>query len=325
MSKKIPTPFSKARKFVRSLGLKSTKEWNKYSKSAKRPKHIPSNPVLRYTNEWTSWGDFLGTDRIATRNMQYRSFKEARKFVRSLKLTSNEKWKAYCKSGKKPDDIPKSPDQAYKKEWKNWGDWLGNQNIQPQKRVFRDFVKAKKFVRTLKLKNTTQWKKYCSSGKKPIDIPSAPERIYKKQWKSYSDWLGSKYFATQRMKYRSFIGARTFVRSLGLKIQKEWYDYCKSGDKPNDIPATPNRHYKKEWTTWGEWLGTFRVNTTEQVKNYLPVSEAVKEYHKLQEKYGIKNTADWRRFLKTHKLPANLPTQPARVYSKQRVWERMKK
>ena len=36
----------------------------------------------------------------------YRSFTEARKFARSLKLTGLIVWYEYCKSGKKPDDIP---------------------------------------------------------------------------------------------------------------------------------------------------------------------------------------------------------------------------
>ena len=34
------------------------------------------------------------------------------------------------------------------------------------------------------------------------------------------------------VKYRSFKKARAFVRSLGLKSQAEWRDYCKSGKKP---------------------------------------------------------------------------------------------
>ena len=36
----------------------------------------------------------------------HRPFKEAREFVRSLKLKNLMDWKNYVKSGKKPDDIP---------------------------------------------------------------------------------------------------------------------------------------------------------------------------------------------------------------------------
>ena len=48
-------------------------------------------------------GDWLGTGTVARRLRQYRSFKEARAFVRSLGLKSEAEWCAYCKSGKKPD------------------------------------------------------------------------------------------------------------------------------------------------------------------------------------------------------------------------------
>jgi hypothetical protein len=34
-------------------------------------------------------------------------------------------WERYCKSGKKPADIPERPDLVYGKEWKGWVDWLG--------------------------------------------------------------------------------------------------------------------------------------------------------------------------------------------------------
>jgi hypothetical protein len=50
---------------------------------------------------------------------KYRSFKEARKFARSLKLSGRKEWREYIKSGQKPDDIPSKPDGTYKKEWKD--------------------------------------------------------------------------------------------------------------------------------------------------------------------------------------------------------------
>jgi hypothetical protein len=49
-----------------------------------------------------------------------------------------------------------------------------------------------------------------------------------------------------KSKFRSFKDVRKFVRSLKLKNSKEWYDYCKSGDKPDDIPTTP-------WSVYKEW------------------------------------------------------------------------
>jgi hypothetical protein len=57
--------------------------------------------------------------------MKYRPFAEARKYIHKLGLKNQTEWRAYCKSGKKPHDIPTIPHTAYRKEWKGYGDWLG--------------------------------------------------------------------------------------------------------------------------------------------------------------------------------------------------------
>ena len=50
------------------------------------------------------------------RGIKYRSFEAARKFVHSLKLKSMNEYRKYCKSGKKPEDIPSVPNTVYKDE-----------------------------------------------------------------------------------------------------------------------------------------------------------------------------------------------------------------
>jgi hypothetical protein len=47
-------------------------------------------------------------------------------------------------------------------------------------------------------------------------------------------------------KFRDFESAREFARKLNLTGHQEWQEYCKSGDKPDDIPANP-------WNTYKEW------------------------------------------------------------------------
>ena len=48
-----------------------------------------------------------------------------------------------------------------------------------------------------------------------------------------------------KKKFRDFESAREFVIALNLKGQKEWYEYCKSGNKPIDIPTNLVHIYKK--------------------------------------------------------------------------------
>ena len=70
-------------------------------------------------------GRWLGTGVVASFNREYSSFEQARKFVHSLGIKNQSEWWKYCKSEKKPKDIPSNPAEVYKKDWKNWGDWLG--------------------------------------------------------------------------------------------------------------------------------------------------------------------------------------------------------
>jgi len=110
-------------------------------------------------------------------------------------------------------------------------------------------------VRGLNLKDVTQWKTYSKSAKKPIDIPSHPDRTYADAgWVRWSDWLGTR---RRRGGWRSFKDARAFMHSLRLKNVEEWRTYYRSGKKPDDVPTDPNRVYADAgWVDWSDWLGT---------------------------------------------------------------------
>ena len=243
--------------------------------------------------------------------MTWRSFKETRKFAHSLKLNGKTEWEVYRKSDKRPNDIPTNPQQVYKKEWIDWGDFLGTDN--------RSFGEARKLVRKLGLKNRGDWRTYCKSDKKPDDIPSRPD-VHYKEWESWADW-----FDTEP---RSFEEARKFVRSLKFKGKTEWRQYCTSGKKPDDIPSHPQMVYKKEWKDYGDWFGTGTIAIKVRSENYLPWPEAKIVYRRLAKKYGIKHDLQFRKFAQTHKKLLDdllLPARPEKVYTRERVWRKMKK
>ena len=120
-------PFTEARKFVRSLGLKSVKEWQKYSSSGQRPKDIPSNVASVYKNKgWKSWGDFLSSGNIQSKKRKFRVFKEAKKFAHTLNLRWMKEWKELSKKHELPFDIPSDPKKVYlNKGWNGSEDFLG--------------------------------------------------------------------------------------------------------------------------------------------------------------------------------------------------------
>jgi hypothetical protein len=239
--------FKEAREFVRNLGLKSLNEWQEYCTSGNKPDDIRIQPNLY--NEFIGYGDFLGTGN--TRNIKFRSYKEAREFAIALNIKNSKEWRRYAKSGDKPNDIPANPESSYKKikEWKGWGDFLGTGRTGSSvKGKYLHFKEAKEFVQKLGLKNQKEWNEYCKSGNKPDDIPASPYQIFdNKGWSGYGDWLGTGRRRTHTSsEYRSFKEAREFVRSLGFKHWDDWFEYCTSGNKPDDIPAKPWQVYK-EW------------------------------------------------------------------------------
>jgi len=179
--------FEDARNYAKLLGFKAYGQWTKFKKTKDFPSNIPKSPDNSYKNSgWISWYDFLGYG-----NVEYLEFNEARKIVHNLKLKSKSEWFIYCKSDIYNNCLPKSPNNVYRSEWKNWGDWFGTYTIAPQKMVFSDFETAKLITKKLNIQNTDDWRRLSKLKKIPNSIPSNPDKKYKdKGWKGWADFLG---------------------------------------------------------------------------------------------------------------------------------------
>lgn len=290
----IYRPFDDARMFVRKLGLKNRNDWGEWSQSEARPNDIPASPRSAYKSEgWVSWGDWLGTDRIANQNMGYLSFAEAQIFVRSLGLQNQLDWRIWTKSDERVKNIPTDPGKVYKgKGWVSWGDWLGTRN---KKGGWLLFLEARLFVRNLKLQNVAVWDAWSKSGIRPHNVPANPKSVYKDEgWAGWGDWLGTGRIANQNMVYRSFEEARRFVHIMHFKNQDEWKELCKVGLKPEDIPAYPDAVYKNDgWIGWQDWLGIANKWNKNAILSFLnglqPVLKALQpsELYAIMRKNGM--------------------------------------
>ena len=301
-------PFEKTRSIIHKLKLKNTREYRLWWYNNK-VEGIPFNPNRTYKNNgWISWGNFLGTNRVSNSNKKYLEFKIARAFIHKLKLKSQTEWNEYRKSGKRPDNIPSNPYKVYKKQFISFGDWLGTNSVAYKYKLFLKFKESKKFVIKLKFKSQTEWREYCKSGKKPDNIPSAPNKFYKNSgWISWGDFLGTNRIADQNKIYLIFKDARTFVHLLNYTSNLEWREYCKSGKKPDNIPSSPNNTYKNSgWISWSDFLGT-KLGFNGK---YLSFKDARNFVHKLK----LKSYEDFVKFYKSKGRPYNIPTAPDREY-----------
>jgi superfamily II DNA or RNA helicase len=309
-------PFEEARKFARSLGLKSYGEWVQWTtgklnnlRHSPRPPDIPSAPVSVYS-EWQDWGDWLGTGSIASRNIAYRPFEAARDYARSLQLPSGSAWYQYAKSGRLPPDIPAVPGQTYMdKGWAGFGDWLGTGRVATQHRAYRSFQEARAFVRGLGLTSVNQWRALARSKKIPDDIPRTPEKVYSEiGWVSYGDWLGTGAIASTKLLYRPFEDARSFVHQLDLRNYAQWLEYSKSGSLPRDIPKNPARTYAGSgWVGFGDWLGTGRKRQGITFRQF----DAAREFAR---SLSLSGKQEWAEFASSGNRPIDVPSTPEVIY-----------
>jgi len=309
--------YEDAKKFVCSLKLKSTIEWNDYKQSGNKPDFIPSSPASVYKNMgWKGIGDWLGTDKIANQNRNYLTFEKARDYVRGLCLRSKSDWNTFLKCGQKPINIPFSPDKTYKNlGWINWYDWMG---IEQNEKNYLSYNIAVKIVHDFKLRGQKEWIEFTKSPEFPSNIPKYPEKYYKgKGWVNLGLWLGTDRVSNSQKEFLSFEIARNYSRALLLKSSAEWRKFCKSGNKPLNIPSNPASVYKENgWISYGDWLGSNNISSRKL--NFLPFNNAREYVHTL----NLKNEIAWKEYCKSGQKPENIPANPKTVY-KESGWKNL--
>ena len=122
---RVYRPFESAREFVRALRLKGQEEWRAYTKTDQFPPDIPADPEPVYADEgWTTWGDWLGSDHVATNKRIYLPYGAAKPIVHGFNLKTANEWRRF--KPRLPKNIPAHPEVVYEgKGWIDWPDWLG--------------------------------------------------------------------------------------------------------------------------------------------------------------------------------------------------------
>lgn len=101
----------------------------------------------------------------------------------------------------------------------------------------------------------------------------------------------------------SFDQARAVVRAQQFKNITQWNKWCKSSDRPINIPACPKVTYKHQWNGWGDWLG----NCIEWLS-----FEAARDVVRT---FGLRSYEDWVFFCNTQqRKPPNVPFEPKKIY-----------
>ena len=233
----------------------------------------------------------------------YLPFNQARLYARKLQFQRREEWQEWSHAGKRPSFIPFIPDRVYEdKGWVNWADWLGFS--------FLPFEKARAYMRKLGLKNTDDYKEWLKSGKRPKTIPHEPHNIYKYTgWNGISDWLGTGNIQNQKKPNLSYEHAKAYVQTIGIKTWQEYVNWSKSGERPVNVPAAPDKAYH-EFESWGEFLGTQRIaNQKKEFWNYQQATEYLATLN-------IRSKNQFITLCKNGTIPPEIPRDPITHYRK---------
>ena len=176
--------FKEARKFVHSLKLSNQEAWFEFSKSKSKPKNIPGHPHIIYKdNGWKGYGDWL----------------------------------------RPKIKIPKNPDSTYGDKWTSWGDFLEQDLLQINTKLFLSFEEARKYVRSLNLNTVNEWRKY--KNKLPPNIPKNLNHITRKKVGKVIRISLDLNHVNPKQDYIDFSELKSFVKSKNIKTMKEWLEF----------------------------------------------------------------------------------------------------
>ena len=103
-----------------------------------------------------------------------------------------------------------------------------------------------------------EWTAWCKTGMRPAGLPSRPDTVYKNcGWQGWGHWLGTgnQSAKAKNAQFLPFDEALRVARCLRLNSQQEWYAWCRSGARPTNVPARPDKVYVHDgWMGWVHWL-----------------------------------------------------------------------
>jgi superfamily II DNA or RNA helicase len=117
--------------------------------------------------------------------------------------------------------------------------------------IYKSFKECREYVWKLNLTSKEEYLEYGNSGKLPEYIPTAPYNLFKDEWLSWPDWIGTKigYKGTA-----DFIVVDEFIKKNKLNriSYKKLYD---EGKLPQDFPKKPEKIYEEFGSSWSVYLG----------------------------------------------------------------------
>jgi hypothetical protein len=223
---------------------------NSYTQFRKinKPTGVPSHPERIYKDEWLGWVAIISKSRNYNKNV-YWSYEKSKEYLNSKygNLTVLE-FRELCKNNELPYHIPKKPERVFI-------NFIYKEFLNLNHVPYLDYEKAKEIVHAFNIKTNREWRVFIKENKLPLNIPRNPELVYKNEWISWTEWLGSDNVANKLKWFYTYNEFKKIINELNIKSFSEFKKYItnnKSDNKSNvKIPTNPSKFYKnKGWISW---------------------------------------------------------------------------
>ena len=179
--------YEEASRWAQEQKIVSVKQWRKYIKQGLLPIDIPSAPDQVY-EEFKSnngWYGFLGKKSPEP----FWTYTKVSKWAQNEKIKSQSDWRKRCHKGL-PSGIPADPNRTFSKEFTINNGWYG---FLAKKRPSENFCTYKEASLWAQIKGITsrqQWYEMRRKEKFPPEIPSSPDKAYRKDFETNNGWYG---------------------------------------------------------------------------------------------------------------------------------------
>ena len=173
---------------------------------------------------------------------------------------------------------------------------------------FLSFQETRQFTRKLGLASSREWRRYCASPQRPLDVPTNPQVAYRSEWKGWGDFLGT---GNTKNSFLPFSEARNISRGLGLPTMAAYRAAVRAGTLPSGLPKDPYAAYRNSgWQSSSDWLGTSHPSTHEKNRKKRSFGELLGFARSL----GLQSKTEWFRWAKSGNRPIDIPVNPANSY-----------
>jgi predicted helicase len=284
-------------------------------------------------------------ERIAKVN--WLSYNECISFTTTLGLNNVKEWNDYCRSGKKPFDIPSKPYNVYPAFWESNGGWNGwldvnNKNNWDIAKNRLSYKEAKEFLKVNckglinSMTKFNKWKKGSLDlrdlPKFPDNMPGNPHNTYSRtnEWISNYDFFGTPPLLinkTTRVDFSlskiSYTELKNIVQKEGLNSREEYKSWLISYKdkliKKGLYAPVKVESYASEFEGWATFLNSNSSRSITKSKGY--VKKKFIEAKSFVQKLKLKSKTEWYQYVKGEikgkpMLPLEIPKNPSTSYSK---------